>query len=204
MYIARLLYPVKNLGPGDRLGIWVSGCSRRCFGCANPELQAQKPEHNLSLESFKKIIDMLPEMPKGITITGGEPFEQSRELALFCKWINNSISDNILVYTGYTYEQLRQLNDISTEVVLSNIAALIDGEYTENLNMGNQIKGSENQRLIVVNEKYKKEFYELDFISNKKRIVQPFLCNDGGIVATGFESPDFKSIFSEVLQSAIL
>ena len=38
MYIARILYPVKVLGPGNRIGIWFAGCHHRCKGCSNPEL----------------------------------------------------------------------------------------------------------------------------------------------------------------------
>lgn len=38
MQIDRLLYPVHSLGPGNRLVIWVRGCKKRCFNCANPEL----------------------------------------------------------------------------------------------------------------------------------------------------------------------
>lgn len=38
MYIARILYPVKVLGPGERIGIWMDGCEHGCIGCSNPEL----------------------------------------------------------------------------------------------------------------------------------------------------------------------
>ena len=37
--IARIYYPVKTLGPGNRIGIWTAGCPRRCSGCISPELQ---------------------------------------------------------------------------------------------------------------------------------------------------------------------
>lgn len=48
MYVDRILYPVISLGTG-RLCIWVSGCSARCNGCANPELWTQKSKQYISI-----------------------------------------------------------------------------------------------------------------------------------------------------------
>ena len=44
IYVARILYPVKVLGPGNRVGIWLAGCDHKCLGCSNPELWEQKDE----------------------------------------------------------------------------------------------------------------------------------------------------------------
>lgn len=203
MYIARMLYPVKNLGPGDRLGIWVSGCKRNCLGCANPELHNHLPEQQISLDSVKKIVYMLPELPKAITITGGEPFDQAYELASLCEWLSSSISEDILIYTGYTLQQLNDMHDEKVESVLLHIAALVDGEYVEELNKGNRIKGSENQTLYVFREEYRANFTALDNIFEEKRMVQSFLSCDGSIIATGFEKANFNATFSEKLQTAI-
>ena len=49
MQIDRLLYPVHSLGPGDRLAIWIRGCKKRCFNCANPELQLFNPNSEVSM-----------------------------------------------------------------------------------------------------------------------------------------------------------
>lgn len=203
MYIARILYPVKNLGPGDRLGIWVSGCSRNCLGCANPELHKQLPEQQISLDGFKKIVYMLPELPKALTITGGEPFDQANELASLCNWFSSTVSKDIFIYTGYTLQQLKDTDDENVKSVLSHIAALVDGEYIQELNMGNKIKGSENQKLFVFREEYRKIFTSLDNTTVANRIVQPFVGSDGSIIVTGFEKSNFSSDFSEALQAAI-
>lgn len=203
MYIARVLYPVKNLGHHDRLGIWVSGCQRRCNGCANPELRERAEEHEISLDAFKKLVAVLPEMPQAITITGGEPFDQASELVPLCEWLVSEVSDDILVYTGYTLEQLRGRKDTDTDRLLELIAALVDGEYKEELNLGNRIKGSENQRLYVFREKYERDYRSLDVLSDGKRVVQPFIRHNGSVITTGFERPGFIPDFSQNLQDSV-
>lgn len=203
LYIARVLYPVKNLGPGERLGIWVSGCNRSCRGCANPELRIRKPEHQISLDNFKKLVFMLPVLPEAVTITGGEPFEQAKELSLLCEWLSDKVSNDILVYTGYTLQQLKDKGNEDVNHLLSQISALVDGEYIEELNCGNQIKGSENQKLYVFQSQYKDVYTRLDTINSDKRIIQPFMSYDGGIITTGFEKVGFNSIFSDLLQEKV-
>lgn len=203
MFVARILYPVKNLGPGNRLGIWVSGCNRCCAGCANPELHDRLSGHQISLEALKKIIYMLPVLPEGVTITGGEPFDQTEEISELCEWLNHEVSEDILIYTGYTLRQLTDRNDDNTDRLLSKIAALVDGEYIEHLNKGNHIKGSENQVLHVFRQKYCKRYYALDKCGDGQREVQPFLTHDGSIITTGFESVNFNSDFSDTLQAEI-
>ena len=44
IYIDRIYAPVTTLGPGKRIALWTSGCSKRCEGCANPELWEARPD----------------------------------------------------------------------------------------------------------------------------------------------------------------
>ena len=80
MQIDRLLYPVHSLGPGDRLAIWIRGCKKRCFNCANPELQLFNPNSEVSMTVIKEMISKIDKKIDGITITGGEPFCQAKDL----------------------------------------------------------------------------------------------------------------------------
>lgn len=59
MQIDRLLYPVHSLGPGDRLAIWIRGCKKRCFNCANPELQLFNPNSEVSMTVIKEMISKI-------------------------------------------------------------------------------------------------------------------------------------------------
>ena len=82
MYIARILYPVKVLGPGNRIGIWFAGCHHKCKGCSNPELWKADEKYFVTIEQVEKLIRTVAVGHEidGFTITGGDPMEQADEL----------------------------------------------------------------------------------------------------------------------------
>ena len=101
MQIDRLLYPVHSLGPGDRLAIWIRGCKKRCFNCANPELQLFNPNSEVSMTVIKEMISKIDKKIDGITITGGEPFCQAKDLFEIITFMLE-ITDDIFIFTGYS------------------------------------------------------------------------------------------------------
>ena len=110
MKIARILYPVKNLGPGNRIGIWFSGCHKYCKGCANPELWDDKSIGDISGETVQMVIgqlrsDKYPEID-GVTISGGEPFLQPDALREVINILLKENIKDILVYSGYQKVEL--------------------------------------------------------------------------------------------------
>lgn len=116
MYVARVLYPVEVLGPGKRVGIWFCGCPRRCKGCSNPELWEFQ---NRYYTSPQLVCDLIKQIAQdhpidGFTITGGDPLYQADDLQQLITLLKN-ISDDILVYTGYSIEELdmKQLEGVS-------------------------------------------------------------------------------------------
>lgn len=202
MYFSRLLYPVTVLGPGKRAGLWLCGCSRNCFNCANPELQEHNENNNIPISSVISLVSSLPSEVSGYTITGGEPFDQTEELAELITFLN-TVTDDILVYSGYTYNELLMRKDDNTNYILDNIAVLIDGRYDENLNFGNKLKGSENQKVYVFREKYKCIYEKLDVCSESSRQTEGFVCNDGSIITAGFQEKNFKNDFNILLKHNI-
>ena len=61
MNVARILFPVQVLGPGNRIGIWLCGCNRACKGCSNPELWIQRDEFEIDGVNFKILSEQNPE-----------------------------------------------------------------------------------------------------------------------------------------------
>ena len=149
MYIDRVLYPVRALGPGERLVIWVSGCSRRCRGCANPELWERKEFQRISPQQFVRYVRInIGNSIEGITVTGGEPFDQARDLALVLESLGQG--KEVLVFTGYSYEELRSREEAGKLLALTDV--LIDGPYVETLNDNySALRGSTNQRIHYLN-----------------------------------------------------
>ena len=182
MYVARILYPVEVLGPGKRVGIWFCGCPRRCKGCSNPELWELQERYKTTPEAVYEMIKTLSlkYTVDGFTVTGGDPFFQESDLVRLTD-ILSGISDDILVYTGYTLDELNPES-------LKNISVLIDGEYIEELNDNSLLRGSSNQRVHILNEA-KREKYNAYF-STETNKIQNFITSDG-VISVGIHKPNF-------------
>ena len=189
MNVARILYPVQVLGPGKRVGIWVAGCSRGCEGCSNPELWEQKPEYEISVDRLAALIENLAREHEvnGFTISGGEPMNQADALVELIGRLS-AISPDILVYTGFTIEALREKHDPAVDAVLRGIAVLIDGAYVEALNDNTFLRGSSNQRVIVLNQAYRENYRR--YLEEGHNQIQNFTTTDG-VVSVGIHRRTF-------------
>ncbi len=190
MNVARILYPVRVLGPGERVGIWLSGCDRGCKGCSNPELWQRKPEFEISTDNLLRLIHKISDSHPvdGFTISGGEPFYQPQDLSELIKEIS-VISDDILIYSGYKLEELKAMNDTATDFILNNAAVLIDGAYIEELNDNSLLRGSSNQKIHILNSGYSTLYQK--YLSETHNQIQNFTTADG-IVSVGIHRKGFN------------
>lgn len=179
MKIARMIAPIHSLGPGDRVGLWVQGCSKKCFGCISEELQLVDAAKEVPVDVIATMI--INEASRTnctrLTISGGDPFEQPEELFVFLKQVRRHFTD-ILVYTGYTMEEIRE-SEVMTSC-LCNIDVLVDGRYIESKNVeATNLRGSSNQRIFFLTQElvgeyteYEKVHYSLEtFVHNDKFIT---------------------------------
>lgn len=97
--IARIYYPVKTLGPGNRIGIWTAGCPRRCSGCISPELQRAEAGREMTAEEILRLLAAITDPVDGITISGGEPFARPEPLSRLMRALAKRWED-ILIFTG--------------------------------------------------------------------------------------------------------
>lgn len=144
-------------GPGLRMTVFVQGCPHHCKGCHNPQT------HDFDggeVKSIMEIFESFKENPllSGITFSGGEPFCQPRPLSRLGQLVKGE-GQNVVTYTGYTYEQLLEMSktDEGVKDLLEVTDILIDGPYVEEKrDLDLKYRGSSNQKIIILNKKLDK------------------------------------------------
>lgn len=134
-------------GPGIRYVVFTQGCPHDCKGCHNPQTH---PFEGGKIVDIQEIFDAFCENPllSGITFSGGEPFCQPKPLYELGKMIKQK-GKTVMVYSGYTLEQLEEMDDIWVKMLLSIADILVDGPYVEELrDLTLQFRGSSNQRVL--------------------------------------------------------
>lgn len=174
MRIERGILGVTTLGPLSRFGIWTNGCGRNCPGCVSKRLQKSNPSTEIEVTAFLNQFDL--SHSDGVTISGGEPFDQASELHRLVQALREKGFEDILIYTGYTIEELRGKHDEDIDYVLAEVAALVDGPYVEALNddTGN-LYGSSNQRFFLFKEKFAPRY---NAYMRSTRRMQEFIVGD--------------------------
>jgi len=146
--LAKLHHPVTALGPGVRAGIWFQGCTLACSGCLSRDTWEADESLRIPVSSVLEWVAGLPGLD-GVTISGGEPFQQPqalRELLEGLREWRSSRSLDILVYSGYVISRLSR-NQESRDI-LKLCDAVVTGPYVERLNDGSPLRGSANQQLV--------------------------------------------------------
>lgn len=218
IHLYRLYHHSTVDGPGRRSVIQVAGCSIRCAGCYVPETHERSSGKLTSIDSIVGEIDKKSGKHDGVTIIGGEPFDQAESLASLV--IKLKAKDyHLTVYSGFTLEELTARKDESINLILSNVDLLIDGAFDRNLTKGaGEYRGSSNQRLIFypitrikmhdaktnlqANDEEKRKQSEAEFNQFMAKCLDegwsPTKCPHGCVVEPDGVCPhDFKSVALE-------
>lgn len=148
-------------GPGVRVTLFVSGCTHHCEGCFNPETwDFQNGEPFTEAVADEILRALSPDYIAGLTLLGGEPLEYANWMALlpFMKEVKARYPyKDIWCYTGYLFD--RDILDTFCEKwedmkeFLSYLDVIVDGEFIQaKKNISLRFRGSENQRIIAVQE----------------------------------------------------
>jgi anaerobic ribonucleoside-triphosphate reductase activating protein len=142
--LSRIHYPVHSLGPGARVGIWFQGCSIRCRGCISSDTWA----YDRGVTTVAEITALARhwlEQADGVTVSGGEPFDQTDALRDLLARIRRIHQGDILVYSGYPVEALAP----KLESFHGLIDALIADPFETDTPQTLALRGSDNQRLLT-------------------------------------------------------
>lgn len=194
MYIARILYPVNVLGPGNRIGIWFNGCNHHCPGCSNPELWEPQERYKTTLDTLMRLIEHIcnHQPVDGFTLTGGDPFAQAAALQQLLPELTK-LSNDILVYTVAitmkSFSNIRKLYRRS--------GVLIDGKYIQERNSGVILRGSDNQRIIILNDQLADKYYS--YLATAQNEIQNFTALDG-VISVGIHRPGYEDQVDTLLR----
>ena len=131
-------------GEGVRVTLFVTGCEHMCLGCYNKETWSRKAGKPFTKEIREKLLDIIKDHD-GLSLSGGDPlYTGNREEILeLCKLFKQRYPDkNIWLWTGYTYDQVKDLE------IIKYIDVLIDGRFEKDNKTVKPWRGSNNQELI--------------------------------------------------------
>lgn len=145
--IAATCLATRVLGPGLRSVVWVQGCPFHCQDCISPQWIPIRPNILITPRELAPGLLSHPDV-SGLTISGGEPFLQAKQLAELIRIIRNERNLNVICYTGFLLGQLSKM-PVGSGVsdLLSQIDVLIDGPYIASQNDNRGLRGSSNQTI---------------------------------------------------------
>ena len=142
-------------GPGVRVSIFMQGCSFNCKNCFNRETHDFNGGKEFCDETVQRVLELCDnENIEGLSILGGEPMHPSNiegttKLAKAFK--EKFPNKNVWAWSGFSFDK-----DLKDKEVVKYLDVLIDGQYNDELsNPTLKWKGSENQRVINVQESLK-------------------------------------------------
>lgn len=151
--IAQIVPRTEAEGPGVRFAVWFQGCPLRCPGCCNPEFLPFSGGQPTPLSALLARLDQAGDL-EGVSLLGGEPFAHSAGAAAFAREVRRR-NLGVMVYTGYTLEQIRASSDPAAGELLANIDLLVDGPYIrEQPETERRWIGSRNQRVHFLSDRY--------------------------------------------------
>ena len=163
--INKVHFPVTSLGFGRRVGIWTQGCSIHCAGCVNQDTWEPRPDCHIDITTLLKGIRPWLRQADGVTISGGEPFDQPEGLLSLVCTIRAGFAGDILVYSGFSLPSLVT----KFPKIIQAIDVLISEPYDVKRPQTLTLRGSDNQIITLLSplarERYPRNINEMKWTS---------------------------------------
>lgn len=139
-------------GPGVRTAIWFQGCTLTCPQCFNPATHSTRPVLTIRAGELVRRIARSQDVIEGVTITGGEPFQQLEGLFGLLSGIRRSTELSIILSSGYTLAEIGALPRGLD--ILKHADVLIAGRYLHSLRTAQGLRGSSNKTAHFLTDRY--------------------------------------------------
>jgi len=178
---SRLDSSVAN-GPGNRSVLWVQGCSIGCDGCFNPLT------HNEGLADDRvSVTDLvnwvLAQSVDGLTISGGEPFQQLAGIIELARAVRLA-GLSVIILTGYTSTQVRAL--VKEQDLKECFDVVVAGPYRASMHVAVSLRGSRNKEYLFFSDVYSEQDFET--VAEAEVLIEA----DGTVIVTGINVPTMR------------
>jgi anaerobic ribonucleoside-triphosphate reductase activating protein len=163
-------------GPGLRAVVWLQGCTLGCVGCFNPTTHDPRGGDEYDTGQLAAKILTQRNSLEGVTISGGEPFQQPEALRDLLERLPRAGLSR-LVFTGYTLAEVRELP--LGPGILSLVDVLIAGPFVASQYPADGLLGSANQQVHILTPRHTPD----DFLNLASREI--ILHGDGSMTITG-------------------
>jgi anaerobic ribonucleoside-triphosphate reductase activating protein len=155
--VAQIVPCTEAEGPGRRFALWFQGCPLRCPGCCNPEMLPFVGGNRMPLLEVVAMVEQAVRENgiEGITLLGGEPLAHAAEATALARAVRER-GLTVMIFSGYTLEEARQLPDPSVAELLALTDILVDGPYIRELpETRRRWIGSANQQIHFLTDRYR-------------------------------------------------
>jgi anaerobic ribonucleoside-triphosphate reductase activating protein len=179
-------------GPGARYALWLQGCSIRCPGCCNPHLFEPAAGEWIPAADLLTGMAAVRSEIEGLTLLGGEPMDQAAALPPLLRGVRE-LGLSVMLFTGFTLEELRARRDAAAGEVLALVDVLVDGRYESSLPDRERLwVGSTNQRFHYLTSRYSAAI-ERPAADEPLRTVEVRIGPDGRLAANGWPAIDRRA-----------
>jgi anaerobic ribonucleoside-triphosphate reductase activating protein len=147
--VAQVVPCTEAEGPGRRFALWFQGCPLRCPGCCNQEMLPFAGGRLVPVDEVAAELRSAAATHalEGITLLGGEPLAHAAGAAALAR-AAHGLRLTVMVFSGFTLEEARQLPDPAVADLLAETDILVDGPYRRDLpETRRRWIGSSNQRV---------------------------------------------------------
>jgi anaerobic ribonucleoside-triphosphate reductase activating protein len=148
-------------------------------GCCNPQFLDPGGGSEISVDALLARVRAAGEIV-GLTLSGGEPFDQSEPLAVLCQQVR-ACGLNLVCFTGYALDELQGSADPAQLALLAELDLLVAGPFLEDQPCALPLVASANQRLHFLSDRLTPE--SLRELPRAEVIIR-----DGEVIVSGFDT----------------
>ena len=196
LQVAQIIPCTEAEGPGKRFALWFQGCPLRCVECCNPEMLSFNGGTTIPSSDVIQQIQTARATQgiEGITLIGGEPFAHANSAAPIAS-AARAMNLSVMIFSGYTIEELRSQADPAVAELLQLCDLLVDGRYEKTQpDTSRRWIGSANQKMHFLTD-----FYASDHPDWNSKDTLEIRWNGDEVLINGFPAADAKSLWKNLI-----